>query len=166
MPIRKHGNGYEVRVQFAGRRLSKTVATRTDALQLEAKLRTRINDSRAGRVPSYSLEEAFARWLTGEARDLKSLESVRSVIRRVFDQVKDRALEEGDEVARDIEEAGRKDGVRPATINRRLAVLKRVLKLAYRRWGWLDRDIGAKIQLLGGERKRSRYLTQSEAKRR
>lgn len=164
MPIRKHGTGWEVRIQHGGRRLSKSVATRADALVLEAKLRQRVNDAKAGRIPSYSLEEAFTRWLTGEASRLKSYESLQSVVRRVFDSIKDRPLTAIQEVAAEIEQRGHEEGVRPATINRRLAVLKRVAKLAYRKWGWLENDLGAKIQLLGGERKRSRYLSQTEAR--
>jgi integrase len=165
VPIRRHGRGYEVRIQHGGRRISKTVATRADAQYVEAKLRQRIHDTRAGRTPTYSLEEAFVRWLNGEASQLKSKESLDSVVRRVFDKVKGRPLHEIVDVAAKVEEQGRKDGLLPATINRRLAVLRRVAKLAYRKWGWLENDLGAKIQLLGGERKRSRYLTQPEAKR-
>lgn len=164
MPIRKHGAGWEVRIQHGGRRLSKSVATRADALFLEAKLRQRVQDSKAGRTPTYSLEEAFTRWLTGEASRLKSYESLQSVVRRVYNSIKDRPLSSIPEVAAEIEQQGHEEGVLPATINRRLAVLKRVAKLAYRKWGWLDNDLGAKIQLLGGERKRSRYLTHAEAK--
>jgi len=165
MPIRRHGRGWEVRLQHGGRRFSRTVATRGDAQLLEAKLRQRVNDTRAGRTPTYSLEEAFLRWLNGEARTLKSRKTTESIVRRVFDSLKGRSLDEVVDVAREIEERGRKDGVMPATINRRLAVLKRVAKLAFRKWGWLANDLGAKISLLGGERKRSRYLTHAEALR-
>jgi len=165
VPIRKHGAGWEVRLQHGGRRISKTVATRSDAQFLEARLRQRVNDTKAGRVPAYSLEEAFVRWLNGEARTLKSRETVDSIVRRVFTKLKDRALHEIVDVASKVEEEGLKNGLLPATINRRLAVLRRVAKLAYRKWGWLENDLGAKIQLLSGERKRSRYLTHAEAKR-
>jgi integrase len=165
VPIRKHGRGWEVRLQHGGRRFSKTVATRADAQFLEAKLRQRVNDTRIGRVPIYSLEEAFVRWLNGEAKQLKSLESIESIVRRVFESVKGRPLHEIVQVAMEIEAADLKAGLLPATVNRRLAVLRRVAKLAYRKWGWLENDLGAKIQLLGGERKRTRYLTRAEAKR-
>ena len=165
MPIRRHGRGWEVRIQHGGRRLSRTVATRTDAQVLEAKLRQRVNDTRAGRVPAYSLEEAFVRWLNGEGRNLKSRKTVESIVRRVFDTIKGRALSEVVEVAAQIEQQGREEGLMPATINRRLAVLKRVAKLAFRKWGWLETDLGGRISLLGGERKRSRYLTRPEAGR-
>lgn len=164
MPIRRHGGGWEIRIQHGGQRISRTVATRSDAQFLEGRLRQRINDHRASRTPTYSLEEAFHRWLTGEARQLKSYRSAESVVRRLFSQIKGKGLHDIVEAAADIETAGLKAGVRPATINRRLSILRRVAKLAYRKWGWLDNDLGSKISLLPGERKRTRYLTSREAK--
>lgn len=165
MPIRRHGRGYEVRVQHAGRRISKTVANRSDAYHLESKLRQRVNDSRAGRTPNYGLEEAFERWLKGEAASLKSPETAISVSRNIYPQIRGRLLSEVVDVAADIETAGRKSGRLPATINRRLAALRRVAKLAYRKWGWLEHDLGAKIQLLPGERKRTEYVTVQQARK-
>lgn len=165
MPIRKHGKGWEVRVQHAGRRISKTVATRSDAYHLEARLRQRVNDSRAGRTPQYSLEEAFERWLTNEAASLKSPETAQSVTRAIYTDLVGRLLSETVDVAAAIESNGRKAGLLPATINRRLAALRRVAKLAYRKWGWLENDLGAKIQLLPGERKRTEFVTVQQGKR-
>lgn len=165
MPIRRHGRGWEVRVQHAGRRVSKTVATRSDAYHLESKLRQRTNDSRAGRTPQYGLEEAFERWLTGEAASLKSPETAQSVTRAIYPQIQGRLLSETVDVAAAIEARGRADGKLPATINRRLAALRRVAKLAYRKWGWLEHDLGAKIQLLSGERKRTEYVTVQQGRR-
>lgn len=165
MPIRRHGRGWEVRIQHGGRRLSKTVATRSDALHLEAVLRQRLNDSRAGRAPTYGLEEALHRWLTGEALALKSYEDLKKKVALMYDQVQGRPLHEVVEAAEKVRSEGLKAGLLPATINRRLAILKRVAKLAYKRWEWLDNDLGAKIQLLGGERKRSEYITVQQGKR-
>lgn len=165
MPIRRHGRGYEVRIQHGGRRVSKTLATRSDAIYYQAKLQQRHNDTRAGRVPAYTLEEAFERWLGAEAQGLKSLQTVESIVRRIFSMLRRRMLHDVVDVAAKVEEQGRKDGRLPATINRRLAILRRVAKLAYKKWGWLENDLGAKIQLLPGERKRTRYLTQAEARR-
>jgi integrase len=44
----------------------------------------------------------------------------------------------------------------------RLAVLRRVANLAYRRWGWLSDPIGAKIELLPENPARERFLDRSE----
>src|SRR5687767_9972782 len=99
MPIRRHGNGWEVRIQHGGRRYSKTVATRSDAQYLEARLRQRVNDTRAGRVSSHTLEEALERWLREEFPRLKSQESYRSIVKAIIPFVSSRGLPEVVEVA-------------------------------------------------------------------
>jgi integrase len=47
----------------------------------------------------------------------------------------------------------------PATINRRLAVLRRIANLAHGQWEWLDLPLGGRIKLLSGEKHRHIYLT-------
>lgn len=71
MPVRRHGKTWEARVQFGGRRLSRSFANRRDAFEWERRTRGRLEDSRVGRTPGYSLEEALHRWLTGEAAVLR-----------------------------------------------------------------------------------------------
>lgn len=69
------------------------------------------------------------------------------------------------DVAAKVEADGRKVGNLPATINRKLSVLRRIGKLAYKRWGWLANDLGAKVAMLPGERKRTEYVTVQQARR-
>lgn len=165
MPIRRHGRGWEVRIQHGGRRYSKTVATRTDAQYLEARLRQRVNDTRAGRVSSHTLEEALERWLRDEFPRLKGQGHYRSLVKAILPHCVGRALPEVVEVAEAIRDEGNKSGLAPAPINRRLALVKRVAKLAYRRWHWLENDLGAKIELLSGEVRRTEWVTPAEGKR-
>jgi integrase len=165
VPIRRHGSGWEVRLQHGGRRYSKTVATRSDAQYLEARLRQRVNDTRAGRTPSYTIEEALARWLREEFPRLKSKQSHRSLVKAILPFLSGKPLGNVVEVADAIREGGLGAGLAPAPINRRLALLKRIAKLAYRRWHWLENDLGAKIELLPGEVRRTEWVTPAEAKR-
>lgn len=165
MPIRKHGRGWEVRVQHGGRRYSKTVATRSDAQYLEARLRQRVGDTRAGRVPQYSLEEGIERWLREEYPRLKSKESYRSLVKAILPFAGGKALVSVVEVADSLRATALEQGLGPAPINRRLALVKRIAKLAYRRWHWLENDLGAKIELLPGEVRRTEWVTLAEAKR-
>jgi integrase len=165
LPVRRHGAGWEVRLQHGGRRFSKTVASRSDALYLEGTLRKRLNDSRAGRTPAYTLEEALHRWLTNEGASLRSQETVRGIARALYPFCQGRMLHDVVAVAGEIETAGRKEGNLPATINRKLSVLRRIAKLAYKRWGWLENDLGAKVTMLPGERKRTEYVTLAQARR-
>ena len=165
MPVRRHGPGWEARIQHAGRRLGKTFATRRDAQEWEARYRSRVNDSRVGRPPRYSLEEAVTRWLTGEAESLKSHANLIEKVRVMYPHIQGRALHEAGDAAEAIKKAGAADKLKPATINRRLAILRRVTRLANRVWGWLDQDVSGRVTLLPGEVQRHEYLTHAQAKR-
>jgi integrase len=68
-------------------------------------------------------------------------------------------------VADAIREDGLVRGLAAASVNRRLALLKRLAKLAYKRWGWLEHDLGSKISLLPGEVKRTQWVKPAEAKK-
>ncbi len=164
MPIRRHGKGWEVRVQSAYARVSKTFRSRQDAFEYERIVRARNNDSQLGRAPRYSLEEALERWLTGEAVNLKSFDSIKEKVRQIYPHVRGRALADVVEVAEAVKSAGIARGSLPATINRRLAVLRRVANLAYRQWNWLDKPLGDRVRLLPGERARHIYLTPEQVK--
>lgn len=165
MPVRKHGTGWEARVQHAGRRLSRTFGTRPDAIEWERLNRNRIADHRVGRTPSYSIEEAIERWLTGEARALRSLDGLKNKVRAMLPHIEGRALADVAAAAEAVKSSGLDDELTPATINRRLAILRRVANLAHTQWNWLDEDLGRRVRLLPGERARHVYLTPPDVKR-
>lgn len=165
MPVRRHGRGWEVRVQDAGTRFSKTLGDRKDAFELERLVRARLTDRVLGRTPEYSLEEALTRWLTGEAKLLKSYRDLKNKVKEMYTQIQGKPLSGVVDAAEAVKQAGINAGLVPATINRRLAVLRRVANLAYRQWGWLDKGLGERIKLLPGERQRHVYLTPEEVKR-
>lgn len=165
MPIRRHGRGWEVRVQYAGRRLSRTLENRRDAQHLEATWLRGVQDSRAGRAVSRSLEDALHQWLTGEARVLRSYESLLQKTRLLYPYVKGQPLQALPDVAQAVRAAGISEGLKPATINRRLAILRRVGKLAFREWGWTDQDLGAKVKMLPGETERKVQATQEQVEK-
>lgn len=132
---------------------------------LESPALKRSNDHRAGRTPDYSIEEAVARWLTGEAGILKSYTNLVNKTRTIYPHIRGRKLTEIATAAEDVKAAGIKAGLTPATINRRLAILRRVARLAFRQWDWLDRDLAGKIRLLPGEKARHLYLTQAQVRK-
>jgi integrase len=162
MPIRRHGKGWEVRVQHGGRRLTRTVASRSDALFLEGRWQQQVNDRRAGRPASHSIEEALHRWLTGEAKALRSHKNLLDKTRLLYPFAKGRGMHELADVAEEVKAAGLDAGLKPATINRRLAILRRVGKLAFKRWGWLEVDLGARVGLLPGEEERKVQATPAQ----
>lgn len=161
MPIRRKGRGWEVRLQHAGKRLSRTFQSRSDAAEFERRTRNRIADHRVGRSPTYTLEEALHRWLTGEAASLKSYRKIVNAVRAIYPNVKGRSLGDLADVAEGVIKGAH--GLQPATINRRLAILRRVGRLAYRKWRWLDRDEASRITLLPGEEARHVQATPQQA---
>jgi len=49
-----------------------------------------------------------------------------------------------------------------STINRRLAVLRRVANLSYRRWGWLNEPLGEKIEMLPENPPREVFMSRGQ----
>ena len=165
MPVRRHGRTWEARVQSAGTRLSRTFASRPDALEWERHARRRIADHRVGRTPAYSLEEALERWLKGEAATLRSHRHLINIVAVIYPFARGHALTEIVSVAEAIKAAGIGARAAPATVNRKLAALRRVARLAHRQWGWLDEPLGDRITLMSGERHRHIYLTPAQVQK-
>lgn len=165
MPVRRHGRTFEARVQHAGRRFSRSFESYRDAKEWENRFRRQIQDGRVGRLPVRTLEEAIHRWLTGEASVLKSTDNLKGKVRAMLPMIEGRGLDEIAQVAEEVKAKGLVANLKPATINRRLAVLRRVARLAQRQWDWLDRDLAAKITMLPGERARHVYLTRIQVRK-
>lgn len=67
------------------------------------------------------------------------------------------------DVADAIRRIGIKAGVAPATVNRLLAVLRRVANLA-ERWGWTREPLGRRVEMVPGERPREVYVTPADVR--
>lgn len=165
MPVRKRGDAWHIDIQVGGQRIRCTAgkgATRAQALALESRLRADHLAGRLGRAPKRSIDEALARWLTGEAARLKSHANILDKARAIRPAIAGRALTEIVQAAEQVKADGIAAGLAAATINRRIAILRRIAHLAHDAWGWLDQPLGAKIKLLPGERARHVYLTATE----
>lgn len=55
--------------------------------------------------------------------------------------------------------------LKPATVYQRLAILRRVANLAYKKWGWIDEPVGQKIQMPSVKNERHVYATYDEVLR-
>jgi integrase len=166
MPVRKHGNRWQVRVAVGGgRRLERTLptgATRADALALEAALRRRQIDAATGQRPRYTIADALDRWQPEAAR----LRSWPRDLKYRFDIVRQLAgtqpLTALADLAGTIRTAGLAEDYSAAHINRHLAIVRRLGKLAAA-WGWLDH--APAIALLSGEQQRHTYLTVAQVRK-
>lgn len=151
MPVRKRGDIWHVRVQIAGQRIERTTgrgATRADALALEAQIRRDHVDGRVGRAPKRTIDQAVARWLTGDAALLKSHANLVGKVAAIESAITGQPLARIVEVAEAIKADGIRDKLNPATINRRLAILRRApghrAPARGRQGGWCENGNGAK----------------------
>jgi integrase len=168
MSIRKIGNRWQVRLRIGGgRRVERTLpptAKRADAVLLEANLRAAQVDAVVGRKPRYLIQDAIDRWVDSEAQHLKSWRAELQYRVRILRAVTaGYYLEDLPDVADRVKRTGQKEGTKAATINRLLALLRRLGNLA-ERWGWTDKPIGRRVQLLPERSERHVYLTIAQVK--
>lgn len=165
---RKRGDVWYARLQIKGRGIEVSLgrgATKQDALQLEAKIRKDAVASLVGRAPKRTIEDALVQWLHGEASLLKSYRNILTKVSAIESYCAGVPLNEIVRVAEMIKKDGIRNSLKPATINRRLAILRRIANLAHNQWGWLDHDLGKRIKMLPGEARRDIYLTPAQARR-
>lgn len=164
MSVRERNGLYYIRVQVGGQRIERAVgrdATKEDAKALEAKIRREIIEGRLGKQPDRTIDDAILKWLTGEAL---SIQVDSSKVRAVREFTKGRRLTEIVDAADSLKAAGLNAGLSPATINRRVAILRRIANLAHDQWGWLQHPLGKKIKTVPGETPRYVQITLDQAR--
>ncbi|RTR01980.1 tyrosine-type recombinase/integrase [Halomonas nitroreducens] len=109
-----------------------------------------------GRQPHRTFIEGLERWI--DEYDVASqVKAIRPVAAYMGDRVLlgQETLDRAREMARDL----RRNGRAQSTINNHLQVVKRVLNLAYREWGWLEQPLGDKLRKKSPKNERHVYLT-------
>lgn len=112
-----------------------------------------------GRQRRRSFLEGLARWI--DEYDVDSqIKAIRPVAAYMGDEVLlgQETVDKARAMARDLRLKGRAQ----STVNNHLQVVKRVLNLAYREWGWLDQAYGDKLQKRSPKNERHVYLNVQE----
>lgn len=165
MSVWKDKNSYRFRIQRGHRLIKGSARSLGEAKALEAKALADLSAWRTGSVAHHTIEEAMLRWMTSpEFRDLKSTKQLENHLAQIIDLIEGRMLTEIVEVAERVKQTLRAKGNKPATVNRKLAILRRVANLAYERWRWLSEPLGKRIKLLAERNERQIYLTKAEVK--
>jgi integrase len=169
MSIRRVGNRWQVRVRLGGgRRIEQTLppgAAKRDAQALETQVRRVQIDSAVGRRPAYLIDDAVDRWVETAAKHLKSWpRDLRYRVDVLRTHTAGRPLADIPEVAEVIKEAGAVAGLLPPTINRLIALLRRIGNLA-ERWGWTDAPLGRRVVMLPEHSRRDVYLSPAQVRR-
>lgn len=153
---RKDSGAWEVTIPRPGRRVphreSNRNWSRSDALSRELEL------LKQAQIHIHTLHEAIERWREEYEPHLKNARSYDSQSRTLDILYGKRNLVDAAEIASEIRKT---KGLRPATLNRRLALLRRLCNLAYEEWKWLTEPI--KIKVLS-ERGNERHIYLTRAK--
>lgn len=153
MSVSRRADSGAWQVTVGSHRHSDRNWSKADALRYEASLLTPANE--------YTLEQGLDRWLDEYVPFLKAEDNYRHKAEKLRPYLRNRPLHQAADVATQLKKDWR--GLKPATINRRLAILKRIVKLAFEEWtGWLDTPLHRKIKLLPERNERMVFLTRSE----
>lgn len=152
---------YHVAIQRGGSRIHRIcppASTWRQAKDKESELTQRFQAVSSGKV---LIADAIQHWLKTEVAHHKARKSTEGNAYALAEWIKGKHLHDVGRVAADYVQACR-GHLTNSTINRRLAVLRRVSNLAYKRWGWLDHPAGDRVQLLPENPAREKFLGRSE----
>jgi integrase len=163
MPIGERNGIRFARVQIGGRRIEQSLgrgASKEEAKELESALRKRLRDDRHAKRVGQSLNRTFGEALITylklpETARLKSYKSLRSVAKLVKEHLVSVPLENITEKTEEMKQAFIAEGLQNGTINRRLALVRRIVRLAHRQWKWLVSPV--EITLLPEDNERHIY---------
>lgn len=145
-------------------RQSSGTENREEAEALLAKIKLdAYRETHFGVKPHRSWQEAVVRYLEVKT-SLRSIRDVKRICRQLHPYLGNLTLNQinGDIIWR-VVQGELKRGNTPATINRYLATIRCLLRMARDEWQWLDSV--PKVRLLPGEVARDRWLTRTEADR-
>lgn len=149
-----------------GKRVRQSAGTerREDAEAYLAKLKLdAYRETHFGIKPQRSWQEAVVRYLELK-RGLRSFSDVQRICRHLDCYLGNMQLSQiNGDVVWAVIQGELKKGNKPATVNRYLATVRALLRMARDEWQWIDTF--PKIRLLPGEVERDRWLTREEAER-
>lgn len=147
-----------------GRRIREStgIKERLKAQEYHAKFQSEMwRIAKLGEKPRYTWTEAVVRWCK-ESSHKATIENDKLHLRWLDKHLKGKRL---DEISRNvidhITDTRQKEGVKNATVNRMLEVLRAILRKAASDWEWLDKV--PMIRMLSEPKRRIRWITREEA---
>ncbi len=153
MSVRQRGKSWIVDVKVGKERIRRTVrTTKQEARRIEAGIRQELLNDLS---PDRGLEDAMIRYIKEYIPHLKDQRGQLSKAKHLRPFLEGKTFKDIPSVAAQVKRLK----LRPATINRRLALLRRLCSLAFKEWGWLDQPVAQKVSLLTENNQRHVYLT-------
>lgn len=162
MAVYLRGKIYYTNFKLNGKQIRRRTGatTKREAERAERAIRLELEQA-ANKAYSknYSYEDAVLKWAkTGPKSMLSHARNTRPYLDHV-------PLSKVVPVAHDMRDSMLSEGYSPQTINRRLAVVRRILNMAYKEWEWIDRPLGDKVKLLSEKGyARELYLSKDEVR--
>lgn len=163
---RKDSSVWWVKITLNGRIVQKSTGTadKTKAQEFHDRLKAQLwEQEKLGAKPRHDWNSAVVRWLN-ETEHKASRRDDLTHLRWLDDYLKRMPL---DEINRDcldkLIQAKQESGVKNATVNRMLALIRAILRKASLEWEWLDKV--PKIRLLPEPTRRVRWITRQKADR-
>lgn len=164
MALYKRNNIWYVDINHCGKRIQQSTGTsiKVDAQRVHDKIAAEAWDNRhLNAKPKRTWMEAVMRWLA-ESQHKRSIEDDRGHLRWLDPHLKKYYLHQiTRDVVDNVAEKKLKEGVRPATVNRMLEIVRAMLRKAEREWDWIDKAPAIRMRKV--DSKRIRWLTNEEA---
>lgn len=164
MALYKRNNVWWIDINHYGKRLQKSTGTtdKVAAKRIHDQIQADIWKGRfLDEKPDKPWMEAVTRWLA-ESQHKKSINDDKGHLRWLDKHFRDYTLSQlTRDVVDKVAEKKLKEGVKPATVNRMLEIVRAILRKAEREWDWLER--APLIRMRKTDSKRIRWLAQEEA---
>lgn len=154
MSVRKRGGSWIVDVKVGTERVRQHIrGGKQDAQRAEAQTRQKLLSER---VPDRGLEEALLKYLSEYIPHLKDQTGQKNKAKHLRPLLSGKKFSDTQTVIAELKALP----LAAATINRRLALLRRICNLAWKEWGWLDKPVH--INLLQERNQRHIYLSKEQ----
>lgn len=165
MPVERRGDAWEVTVNWRGARYRRSSRhwTRAQASEVERTLLNELHAQSIGKQPERSFYEAVEKWRNEYLPAITDQKREKAHLKALAPFMQGKNLKDAQEVAAEAKKAWQ--SLAPATVNRRLAIMRRIVNLAYDEWGWLEQPLGQKISLLPNKRQRHVYATPKQVEK-
>lgn len=170
MGLFKRGKVWWMSVIHGGQRIRESTGTsdRRLAEAILGKVRTRIVEGRffeVGQERERTFGEMMARFETEHVVKLASQRTYRGFIKRLVAVFGHYTLAEmTPSLVNQYKRARYVEGMKPATINRELACMKKAFNLAIREWEWCRENPVSRVAMEREQNKRDRWLSREEEK--